>query len=84
VATNQVSAAGQNVANQISASQQGLGNARGSNYLNQGNNMQNAINSGISGLRNSSYGNNNLPGFGSGGGFFGGGRTVPDYPGAEY
>lgn len=51
-ATNQISASGQNMANNISLSQQGVGNARGSAYIAQGNAWQNALNGGVSALRN--------------------------------
>ena len=72
-ATNQVSAAGQNMANNISASQQGMGNARGSAYLAQGNAWQNALNGGVSALKNAgTFGG----GFGGASGFQTGSGTM--------
>ncbi|MDB5887016.1 MAG: hypothetical protein JWR74_3187 [Polaromonas sp.] len=70
-ATNSVTAAGTNMANNISQSQQGVGNARGSAYLAQGNSWQNALNGGVSALKN--YGGS---GFGGNTGFQTGSGTM--------
>lgn len=83
VATSQINTAGQNMANNLSVSQQGVGNARGSSLLTQGNALQNMVNGSVSALRNSGYGAS-PPGWGGGGGWTGGGRVVPDFAGAEY
>ena len=52
-ATNQVSAAGQNTANQVSGNLIGAGDARASGYLANGNIWGNAINQGVSAWKNS-------------------------------
>jgi hypothetical protein len=52
VASNQVSAAGQNNANQVGQNLIGAGDARASGYISQGNIFGNAINQGLSAYRN--------------------------------
>lgn len=53
-ATNQVGAAGMNMANNISQTQQGVGNANASSYIAQGNALQNGINGAVSSFKNNS------------------------------
>lgn len=79
--------AGTNMANQVGANTTALGNAYGASSIAQGNAWSGALNNGVN-----AYSQNALidrilggnRGWGSGGGWQGGGRTVPDYPGAEY
>ena len=91
-ASAQVGSAGMNAGNNISQSQIGVGNARGASSIAQGN----ALAGGLTGSYNN-YQNNRLMsayesrtagggsgGWGGQGGWGGGGRTVPDYLGAEY
>lgn len=52
-ATNQVGAAGQNMANQVSQNQIGAGNARASGYITQSNALQNGLNGAVSAWKNS-------------------------------
>ena len=51
-ATNQIGNATQNLSNNLASSQQGVGNARASGYIANGNTWQNALNSGVSTLKN--------------------------------
>lgn len=87
-AANQTGAAASNFGSQIGANIIGAGNAAAAGRVGSANAWNNAI-----GQSTSMYQNNELmnkifqrpmPGWGSGGGWMGGGRTVPDYPGAEY
>lgn len=90
---------GQGATNQVGNAAANFGNAQASNLIGAGNaqaagmvGSANAINSGI-GQATNLYQQNQLmdlirnpqkSGWGSAGGWTGGGRTVPDYPGAEY
>lgn len=55
VASNQVGQAGQNYANQSSAIETGLGNARAASSIAQGNAISGALNNGVSQYQNSQY-----------------------------
>lgn len=88
-ATNLVNTAGANFANQAAQNTMGAGNAQAAGIVGQAN----ALSGGLTGAYNT-YQNNQLMnlirnpqgtgGWGSSGGWTGGGRVVPDYPGAEY
>ena len=88
-ATNLVNTAGANFANQAAQNTMGAGNAQAAGIVGQAN----AMTGGLTGAYNT-YQNNQLMnlirnpqgtgGWGSSGGWTGGGRVVPDYPGAEY
>lgn len=64
------------------------GNAAAAGYMGQGNALTNGINSGYNAYQenvmNKIRNPGGSPGWGSAGGWSGGGRVVPDYPGAEY
>lgn len=88
-ANSQISQAGQNYANQAGQNITGAGNARASGYVGGANAMTNALGQGMGFYQNQQLlnqfgGVGGMPGWGNGGGWQGGGRVVPDYPGAEY
>lgn len=63
------------------------GNASAAGYMGQGNALANGLNTGFNMYQNNELMNkirNPGGGWGSAGGWSGGGRVVPDYPGAEY
>lgn len=89
-ATRDVSNAGANYANAAGSAIMGGGEARAAGYLGQANSINNGISTGYGMYQGNQLmdlirqGGSRKAGWGSGGGWTGGGRTVPDYPGAEY
>lgn len=84
-ANAQIGAAGQNMANNISENQIGIGNARASGYIAQSNAIQNGINGALSAYRNNQPGSNQLYGGAgiTGGGGFGSGAAFGNQDLAE-
>ncbi len=86
----QTGAQGTQIASQIAGNTSAMGNALGAAAIAGGNAWNGAIQGGINGYQQNQItqallgGNRGFAGWGSGGGWSGGGRVVPDYVGAEY
>jgi hypothetical protein len=85
-ATQQTSAAAGRYGDAAAGNIIGAGNAMAAGRIGSANALTGAIGQGVSAYQNQQYMNmlNQPPAWGSAGGWTGGGRTVPDYPGAEY
>jgi hypothetical protein len=79
-----------NYGQQAGQNMMGAGNARASSYVGGANALNSAIGQGVNLYQQNDTMNRlfpqrpDMPGWGSGGGWNGGGRTVPTYDGAEY